>query len=444
MRHFPKFCIAICALCTQLNAATPYEAAVRSLEPTYYYQLNEPDANGGVIDSMGNAAPGSYNGDYVDGLPEAGCEGPLFLNEGQDGGGEFEYEEIAVPGVGGQSNLAHCSNNEGHIILGPSENYGANAITVSLFFRADFAQGGDRLFTNNLEDPEKSFQVNVANDGLVIAVDPTQAGEFAERSLLTIDDAGPDRALINAEYGWFHVVASTSGPADERADNIQVWVNGEDRTDNLLITEWGWGINTDDAKIGGRHADPLATTTHSGAQDEVSIWLDRVLTEEEVQLLWSAALSDQPVNPDDFNGDGAVDVADLNLLLTEVGSGENNAAFDVNGDGNVNVNDIVDYVENPATLNTYIGDANLDGEFNSSDFVVLFSAGEYEDGVANNSTWSTGDFNGDGEFDSGDFVVAFSGGGYELGPRQAAAVPEPSGLALLFFGFFAAILARRR
>ena len=156
--NYLRIFIAICALCTQLNAATPYEAAVRSLQPTFYYQLNEPNASGGVIDSMGNAAPGSYNGDYEDGLPEAGCEGPLVLNEDQDGGGEFEYEEIAVPGVGGEANLAHCSKNEGHIILGPSENYGASAMTVSMFFKADFAQGGDRLFTNNLEDPSKVFR----------------------------------------------------------------------------------------------------------------------------------------------------------------------------------------------------------------------------------------------------------------------------------------------
>ena len=91
------------------------------------------------------------------------------------------------------------------------------------------------------------------------------------------------------------MVASTFGPADERAENIQVWVNGENRTDNLSVTNWGWGVDTNSAKIGGRHADPLATTTHSGAQDEVSIWLDRVLTDKEVLSLWNAALQDRPI-----------------------------------------------------------------------------------------------------------------------------------------------------
>lgn len=87
------------------------------------------------------------------------------------------------------------------------------------------------------------------------------------------------------------------------------------------------------------------------------------------------------------------------------------------------------------TLKTWIGDSNLDHVFNSSDLVDVFTAGQYEDGVAGNSTWATGDWNGDGEFSSSDFVAAFSDGGYEQGPRAAvSAVPEPSSLSLLLVG----------
>ncbi|MCP4190759.1 MAG: PEP-CTERM sorting domain-containing protein [Planctomycetaceae bacterium] len=435
-------CVLPLLVVQAVSADTIYEAAIKSLGPTYFYQLNEPDAEGGVHDTMGNAAPGSYNGDYDDGFPEAGCEGPLFTNEGLDGDDEFEYEEVAIPGVGGEGNLAHCSNNEGHIILGPSENYGASAMTVSLFFRADFAQGGDRLFTNNLIDEETSFQVNVANEGLVIAVNPNEAGEFAERTLFTIDDALPDRALIKAEYGWFHVVASTSGAPDERAENIQVWINGEERTDNLMITEWGWGVNTDDAKIGGRHADPLATTTHSGAQDEVAIWLDRVLTEDEVQTIWNAAQGNfTPSNPGDFNGDSVLDAADIDLLTAEIVAGNNSAEFDLNADNLVNVADHSVWVED--LKNTWLGDANLDGLFDSSDFVVAFQAGQYESG--NPAGWAAGDWNADQLFDSSDFVAAFQSGAYENGPRPAAAaVPEPSTIVLLGLAMLIGLPRRRR
>ena len=65
------------------------------------------------------------------------------------------------------------------------------------------------------------------------------------------------------------------------------------------------------------------------------------------------------------------------------------------------------------------GDANGDGLFNSSDMVAVFQAGEYEDDVANNSTYEEGDWNGDGEFDSQDMVLAFQAGYYELDAPNA-------------------------
>jgi hypothetical protein len=72
----------------------------------------------------------------------------------------------------------------------------------------------------------------------------------------------------------------------------------------------------------------------------------------------------------------------------------------------------------------------LDGQFGSSDLVSVFQAGQYEDSIAGNSTWSTGDWNGDADFDSGDLVLAFQDGGYEKGPLPATQVPEPTSLVL--------------
>jgi hypothetical protein len=84
---------------------------------------------------------------------------------------------------------------------------------------------------------------------------------------------------------------------------------------------------------------------------------------------------------------------------------------------------------------TWYGDANLDGLFNSTDFVGVFQIGEYEDSSAGNTGWAEGDWNGDAEFSSSDFVAAFQDGGYDAGPRAGvAAVPEPAGLTLLASG----------
>ena len=66
------------------------------------------------------------------------------------------------------------------------------------------------------------------------------------------------------------------------------------------------------------------------------------------------------------------------------------------------------------------GDANRDGAFDSTDLVQVFQAGEYEDSLANNSTWEEGDWNGDGDFTSSDLVLAFQSGSYRLGGSLVA------------------------
>ena len=117
----------------------------------------------------------------------------------------------------------------------------------------------------------------------------------------------------------------------------------------------------------------------------------------------------------DFNGNGDLDVQDLDLLFAEIRSGRSVDLFDVNGDS------VVDSIDRDLWVhdlsNTYFGDANLDGEFNSSDLVSVLAAGQYEDDIPGNSGWATGDWNGDAEFSTSDLVLAFQDGGYELGPR---------------------------
>ncbi len=94
---------------------------------------------------------------------------------------------------------------------------------------------------------------------------------------------------------------------------------------------------------------------------------------------------------------------------------------------------------------TYFGDSNLDGQFNSSDLVLVFTLGKYEDGVPFKAGWADGDWNGDAEFNSSDFVTAFAGGGFEQGPRQAAqVVPEPASASLALLGALLLVALRRR
>jgi hypothetical protein len=124
----------------------------------------------------------------------------------------------------------------------------------------------------------------------------------------------------------------------------------------------------------------------------------------------------------DFNGDGALNALDIDLLSANVGGVD--LKYDVNSDGKVDPTDRDVWVKD--LRKTWYGDANMDGEFSSADFVAVFTIGEYEDATVGNSTWADGDWNGDKDFTSSDFVFAFQDGGYEKGPRVAVAVPEPS------------------
>ena len=147
----------------------------------------------------------------------------------------------------------------------------------------------------------------------------------------------------------------------------------------------------------------------------------------------------------DLDGDGSLSVIDIDLLLQTVEAGTNDARFDLNNDDSVDADDIIALVEWPTGLSSYVGDSNLDGEFNSSDLIVVFQAGQYEDDVAMNSAWSAGDWNGDAEFDSGDLVFAFRSGGYESGPRVSTSqVPEPVGGFLFSLGAIGGFALRRR
>ena len=145
--------------------------------------------------------------------------------------------------------------------------------------------------------------------------------------------------------------------------------------------------------------------------------------------------------PGDFNGNNMLDLDDIDMLTKEVASNMNNPLFDVKPDGLVNQDDINTWVKD--LKRTWIGDANLDGEFSSQDFVTVFLLGKFE--ADEPAVWSEGDWTGDGRFGSSDFIAAFLDGGFELGPVAATqAVPEPTSGVLGVIAMAAACAAVRR
>ncbi len=108
----------------------------------------------------------------------------------------------------------------------------------------------------------------------------------------------------------------------------------------------------------------------------------------------------------DFNHDGLLDALDIDVLVGEIAAGTNAAPFDLTGDALVNLADRDEWLSiagavNLSSGNPYLlGDANLDGVVDGSDFGI-WNANKFT-AVAR---WSKGDFSADGFVDGSDFGI---------------------------------------
>lgn len=151
------------------------------------------------------------------------------------------------------------------------------------------------------------------------------------------------------------------------------------------------------------------------------------------------------VKSPDFNSDQALDCTDVDRLSMEIVAGTNGAAFDLNGDGFVDVNDLDEWrsAAGSANLgpgNRYLpGDANLDGSVDGSDFNVW---NDYNSALP--IAWCSGDFNVDDRVDEMDFSIWND---YKFTSSDAAqAVPEPAAgrLSIIILALFCLDAARRQ
>jgi hypothetical protein len=240
-------------------------------------------------------------------------------------------------------------------------------------------------------------------------------------SCLLIEEPDPTKYMGQ----WNHYAFVKDG------EYAAIYQNGE------LLTETV-GINALDliytARFGTFAND---TFPYSGLMDDIGVW-DEALSEQAIADL--AAGNNPGVVPGDFNGDGILSTTDIDDLTRQSAGQTNPAGYDLTGEGLVDVQDVHHWAKTLA--GTWVGDANLDGEFNSSDLVSVLASGTYEANVE--AVWSTGDFDGDGRTNSSDLVAALADGGYEAGPRAAAAVPEPTGMAVSLPLLVALGVLRRR
>lgn len=143
----------------------------------------------------------------------------------------------------------------------------------------------------------------------------------------------------------------------------------------------------------------------------------------------------------DFDGNGILNVMDLDMLTAAVAGNTGLSQFDLNGDGQLSLGDVSHWLASAGNVNlpsgnSYLfGDANLDGVVDGSDF-GRWNANKF----TFQSAWSKGDFNANGVIDGSDFGL------WNANKFQSAdtisAVPEPAGLACLLVGVY--LIQRRR
>lgn len=401
--------VVTAALCGITNA--DYADIILADGPVAYWQLDETDNDSDIIERTGNVGPGEF---FDEGGLSVGNSGAIV---GEEGTSVFFSESFgfgcgglcgrgSVP-VGGVLDLTEDISLEAWFRIEPSPEEVLPQAAFPRIFHYNNFDGGQYSFGVVGQDNAGFEGVNTVwasrGDGSPDATNLDTAFTLAaEAEAIELEDT----------LDWYHFVALISD------NTAELYLNGQNLGELTDADPVFW--QAEQASIGARLQSDEVSVVQSfpGSIDELAIY-DKLLTPEQILHHYNVGIGEAG-EPCDVNLDGVCDANDVDLL-----SGDERRNWIVN------------------LMNTYVGDSNLDGEFNSTDFVVVFTANEYEDGIPGNSGWAEGDWNGDGDFDSSDFVAAFTDGGYEKGPRPAAAVPEPSGIAILMTGMLCLARCRR-
>jgi hypothetical protein len=298
-----------------------------------------------------------------------------------------------------------------------------NAITFSLTnsaggrFQIDTVTGVVSVANGSLIDREQTASH-------AITVRATSAdGSFSEQAftinVLDIDEfnvgpitdtnAAPDRVQPGAAVG--SAVGITAFASDADATNNAIAYTLQDNSGGRFAIDPVTGVIT--------VANPLNNPPASS--------YDVVVRATSADGSFSTrTFTIQVGTPGDFDGDGDLDISDVDALSAAIATNSGNLAFDTNGDGVLNLADLQHWVLN--LKRTVMGDANLDFVTDGSDFNI-WNANKFT--VTNQ--WSRGDFNANGVVDGSDFNI-WNANKFTSGPgsssRPAEGVPTAPALAI--------------
>ena len=413
-----------------------------------------------VVDMAGGAGTFGENLAYPNGINDASQDdfavevtadvvipaGSWTIGIGSDDGGN-----IRIPGVVFEDSQNNDSFEDDEIRKEDPRGHGWTVGTFSLNEPLETTLTG-QFYERGGGD---SFEIAVIDDEVVENANPDNGWELLSDGVFDWSVTTTSEPLISADLSAEVVVATSK--------YLRFDVNGDtDEADQLLMENPDPDVYTTILDVDETTFQIAATGTLADGDRFVIIDADQIqgtptITSRDPGQTWDFDPSTgqvclgscSGVLSGDYDSNGVVDAADADAQAVAMKDPNPDlATFDENGDGQVNYDDRLVWVRNHAFggKGTWVGDADLDGQFNSGDFVVVFTAGKYEqDGVM--AGWAEGDWDGNMFFDSGDFVVAFTDGGYEMDPVNAvvATVPEPSSMMLALLSVFGLVgIARRR
>ena len=152
-------------------------------------------------------------------------------------------------------------------------------------------------------------------------------------------------------------------------------------------------------------------------------------------------LDSPPPVDGDFDDNGLYECADIDALYAGIGT--NDASLDLTEDGTVNGDDVTAWLTEAGTELGYTGaipsgDADLNGVVGAGDLNVVGINWQ-----ANANSWCSGDFNYDGSVNAPDLNEMGVNWLVDVRSAEAAAVPEPSGWAMVLPAIVLFSLRRR-
>ena len=304
-----------------------------------------------------------------------------------------------------------ASDNEG-LISDPFVSYTSGNSTGRLIFSPVADQSGTAIITVSVEDSGLDGDLDTSADNAVFS-------RSFEVFVNPINDAPTLDVLadlgLNVGSGpqVMDLAGITAGPGESQPLRVTALSNAvnlvahptvgytsDNTTGTFLITPIGAESGT---------ATITVTVEDGGLDGDLSTSADNARFSRTMQV------AIYPTG--DLTRDGKLDADDIDAICPLINANANVA--DLNNDDSIDNKDFVYLVRD--LIGSDFGDANLDGQFDSSDLVQIFVAGEYDDGVSGNSGWAEGDWTCDGEFDSSDLVAAFLSGSY-VSPATPAAV----------------------